>query len=44
MRTLFADTGYWMAVIYPRDPLHRQAMALTQMLSPFATVTTQMVL
>ena len=44
MRTLFADSGYWIALLFPRDQLHERAREVTLQLSPFSTVTTQMVL
>ena len=44
MRTLFADSGYWIALLFPRDQLHERAREVTLELAPFATVTTQMVL
>ena len=28
MKTIFVDTGYWVALLYPRDTLHRAAQAL----------------
>ena len=44
MRTLFADSGYWIAVLYPGDQLHERATTVTEGLGPVAIVTTQMVL
>ena len=44
MRTLFADSGYWIALLFPRDQLHERAREVTLELAPFATITTQMVL
>ena len=25
MRTLFADSGYWIALLHPRDQMHERA-------------------
>ena len=44
MRTLFADSGYWIALLSPRDQLHERVRELTSGLRPFSIVTTQMVL
>ena len=44
MRTLFADAGYWIAVLHSRDQLHVRARALAAGLGSTAIVTTQMVL
>lgn len=44
MKQIFADTSYWMALVNPRDQIHRKAMAVTQELSSLRLVTTEMVL
>ncbi len=44
MRTVFADSGYWIALLNPRDELHEQAEAVAGQLTPFRIVTTEMVL
>ena len=44
MRTLFADAGYWIAVLHSRDQLHVRARALAAGLGSTAIVTTQLVL
>ena len=44
MRTVFADSGYWIAMSFPRDPLHTRAAAVAEQLIPFRIVTTEMVL
>ena len=44
MRTLFADSGYWIALLHPGDRLHEQARALTAGLGSATIVTTQMAL
>ena len=44
MRTVFADTGYWIAVLNPGDGLHRRAETVAEQLAPFRIVTTEMVL
>jgi predicted nucleic acid-binding protein len=44
MRAIFADTGYWVAVIHPRDALHKRAMVVSQQLGQFTIITSEMVL
>jgi predicted nucleic acid-binding protein len=44
MRILFADTGYWVALINPRDDLHKKAQKLSKDIQPAHIVTTEMVL
>lgn len=46
MRTVFADTGYWIALLDPQDRLHRRAEEVTSQLVvvSFRIVTTEMVL
>ena len=44
MRTVFADSGYWIALYYPRDTLHTKAKVITEQLEPFRIVTSHMVL
>lgn len=46
MRTIFADTGYWVALLDPHDELHRKAEEVTSqlVLVSFRIVTTEMVL
>jgi predicted nucleic acid-binding protein len=44
MRVVFADTGYWVAIIHPRDSLHQAAMALSKQLGQVSIVTSEMVL
>lgn len=44
MRTLFADSGYWIAILHPGDQLHNRAMAVTASLGPVVIVTTHMAL
>ena len=44
MRTVFADTGYWVALLDPRESLHGKARQVAEQLAPFRTVTTEMVL
>ncbi|MBV9560414.1 MAG: type II toxin-antitoxin system VapC family toxin [Bradyrhizobium sp.] len=43
-RIVFADTGYWVALIHPRDSLHDVATAVSQELGEFSIVTSDMVL
>lgn len=44
MRTVFADTGYWVALLNPRDELHDKATELSKSLDPVHIVTSEMVL
>ena len=44
MRTVFADSGYWIAMFNPQDQWHERAKAVTQQLGKFRIVTSQMVL
>jgi predicted nucleic acid-binding protein len=44
MRTIFADTGYWVAVVNPRDSLHRSALATAARLGDYRIVTSELVL
>ena len=44
MRELFADSGYWIALLHPKDQLHEQANALAARLVGVPVVTTQMAL
>ena len=44
MRTVFADSGHWIALLHPRDQMHERAKAVTAGLESVAIVTTQMVL
>ena len=44
MRTVFADSGHWIALLHPRDQLHERAKALVADLESVAVVTTQMAL
>ena len=44
MRVVFADTGYWVALLNPRDELHDKATELSKFLNPVHIVTSEMVL
>ena len=44
MRVVFADTGYWVAVMNPRDPLHDRAMEVSRNLGQMRILTSEMVL
>ena len=44
MRTLFADSGYWVAFLSPRDQHHDRASVIAAGLGESTIVTTQMVL
>lgn len=44
MERVFADTGYWVALLNPRDDLHKKASAVSADYSPNQIVTSEMVL
>jgi uncharacterized protein len=44
MRVVFADTGYWVALLNPHDDLHSKAISLSKLLQPIHIVTSEMVL
>ncbi len=44
MRYIFADTGYWVALLSPGDNLHSKAVFLSKSLQPAHIVTSEMVL
>jgi uncharacterized protein len=44
MRTVFADTSYWIALISRVDNLHQRAVAVSAQLGQFQTITSDMVL
>ncbi len=44
MERAFADTGYWIALLNPRDDLHKKASAVAHEYSPDEIVTSEMVL
>lgn len=44
MRTLFADSGYWIAFLHTGDQLHERARMLVAELGSAKIVTTQMAL
>src|SRR3984893_17950530 len=41
---VFADTGYWIALLNPRDDLHQKASATSRNYTPNQIVTSEMVL
>jgi predicted nucleic acid-binding protein len=43
MRTVFADTGYWVAILNPDDGLHQTSISVTLTLSSLRIVTSEMV-
>jgi predicted nucleic acid-binding protein len=43
MKTVFADAGYWIAVLNPADDLRTRAASLSNALEPFQIVTSEMV-
>jgi predicted nucleic acid-binding protein len=44
VRTIFADSGYWIALLSPKDTLHNKALSVSRSLGPHLLVTTEMVL
>jgi uncharacterized protein len=44
VRSIFADAGYWIALLNPRDALHMKARDMTTRLPPCTIVTSHMVL
>jgi predicted nucleic acid-binding protein len=44
MRTVFADAGYWIALLNPRDQLHERAKQVARSLGAVRTVTSEVVL
>lgn len=44
MTRVFADTGYWIAILNKRDGLHEKARQITAELKPVEIFTTEMVL
>ena len=43
MKTVFADAGYWIAILNPADALRVKAATLSNALNPFQIVTSEMV-
>jgi predicted nucleic acid-binding protein len=44
MRAIFADTSYWIALLNPRDSLHKKARSFSESLGARRVVTSEMVL
>jgi uncharacterized protein len=44
MTRIFADTSYWIAILNPRDALHKKAVAFSEVHSSDQIVTTEMIL
>ena len=44
MPEIFADTGYWIGLLNPRDQLHSIAVAMRRTLSNHQIITTEMIL
>ena len=44
MKVVFADTGYWVALLNPKDQLHERAMQVSRSLGQVRILTTEMVL
>lgn len=44
MKAVFADTGYWTALLNPKDQLHDKAVQVSQTLGQRRIVTSEMVL
>jgi uncharacterized protein len=43
VRTVFADTGYWVALVNPRDDLHQHTLAISRSIGPAFVVTSDAV-
>ena len=43
MKTVFADTGYWIAISNPHDELHNKAITIAEELASLHIVTSEMV-
>lgn len=43
MRTVFADAGYWIGMLFRRDQLHERALAVSARLAPLDIITSQMI-
>ena len=44
MKTVFADTGFWVALVWEDDPYHDRAVAIRDQLGPVMVVTSDLVL
>ncbi len=44
MKQVFADTGYWIALLNPRDELHQKAQELSKKIGSLYIFTSEMVL
>ena len=44
MKTVFADTGYWIALLNPKDDWHGRVVDASRALGKFRLITTEMVL
>jgi len=44
MKAVFADTSYWIALLYPPDHLHAKVAAMSRDISAMRLVTSEMVL
>ena len=44
MNSIFADTGYWIALLHPKDELHSKAQTVSSQLGQVRLVTSEMIL
>jgi len=44
MKQIFADTGYWIGLVNPRDQIDQKVIKITQQLTSVRLLTTEMVL
>ena len=44
MKQIFADTGYWIGLVNPRDQIHQKVIKITQQLTSVRLLTTEMAL
>lgn len=43
MKTVFADAGYWIAILNPADDLRAKAASVSNALEPFQIITSEMI-
>ena len=44
MNSIFADAGYWIALLHPKDELHSKAESVSSQLGPVRMITSEMIL
>lgn len=43
MKIVFADTGYWIALINPKDSLHQKALSILSSFGEYRIITSDLV-